>query len=149
MDLVKDSTGLVAGLDCRLSRFAAALGRQSQPATRPVLSLTRSTLPYYFWSRIVFRSPDLFSWSVNRPQKNYLYTYARMKNTNIIQRNHRTEKTKAVLKSAFQAGLNVTKTSSLTVRVISLKIYVMITYVIIFIKRDNDPDGPNQLGTLI
>ena len=36
---------------------------------------------------------------------------------NINQRNHRRKKPKAVLKSAFQAGLNDTKISSLTVRV--------------------------------
>ena len=60
VDLVKDSTGLEAGLDCRPGRFAAAQGRQSHPASRPVSSLTRSTPLCFSLARLVLRSPFLF-----------------------------------------------------------------------------------------
>ena len=60
VDLVKDSTGLEAGLDCRPGRFAAAQGRQSHPASRPVSSLTRSTPLCFSLARLVLRPPFLF-----------------------------------------------------------------------------------------
>ena len=60
VDLVKDETGLEAGLDCRPGRFAAAQGRQSHPASRPVSSLTRSTPLCFSLARLVLRPPFLF-----------------------------------------------------------------------------------------